>query len=149
MSKRSPETIVNQRETPVMGLDVDIGDHYVVVVPNRKMFSPPFFVGIDQHSGGYPYFTTSVSQAHWHNSFYDALLELDSVPSMRGYADSDKVDFNRIGVAKIRASMMVPLPGQAERDRLKAEKIFQKLAPDEREFLERFTASGVRETGGY
>ena len=80
-------------------MDTIIDKGYTVIydTPSGKIG----FIGIDAHSGGYPYFSSTVEHKHVYKEIGKAFSLLKSTKGMKTYYGTDKVHFGTMRVVRM------------------------------------------------
>jgi len=97
------------------------------------------FIGIDDHSGGYPFFSSWVESRNVFKEIGKAFGLKRSLNSMRTYYGNDKIRFDTARVVKM-AQVFTEV--DEDEDKIFLEQTLKKLNEDEIEILSRYLLTG-------
>jgi len=99
------------------------------------------FIGIDDHSGGYPYFSSTVERRNVFKEIGKAFSLKRSLAKMKSYYGSDKVHFGTVRVVKM-AQVFSEI--DEDEDKIYLEQTLKKLNDDELEVISRYLITGSK-----
>lgn len=99
------------------------------------------FIGIDDHSGGYPFFSDRIDVRNVTREIGPAFHLKRSVRNMKSHYGNEKVRFDSVRVVKMS---QVFTEVNEDEDKIFLDETMKKLTKDELEVLTRYLAGGAK-----